>query len=146
MLSTSLLLSVGSSYAAWQQSAESLKCSKIKTTQIHTSPDSSFSEAKKKQGWGGKKDRKKRDRLFAEYFCMRIFCRRLIGKGVSMPTRAENRRLNLEKHPPPSRRFGCTDDVAQWLAHGAGWQDMGLLYHKSPCLRGWRSYLTCPQH
>lgn len=32
-----LLLSVGSSYTAWQQPAESLKCSKIKKTQIHTS-------------------------------------------------------------------------------------------------------------
>lgn len=65
---------------------------------------------------GKKRDRKEReDHLFAECFWMCVFCSRLIGKGVSMPTGAENRRLNLEKHPPPRRSVGCMDCVAQWL-------------------------------
>lgn len=52
--------------------------------------------------------------------------------------------LNLEKHLLPSRHFGCTDDVGQQPAHGAGQQEMGLLDHKPPCLWEWRNYLTCP--
>lgn len=32
-----------------------------------------------------------------------------------MPTGAENRRLNLEKHYPPRKRVGCMDCVAQGL-------------------------------
>lgn len=55
-----LLLSVGSSYAAWQQSAEGLNHSKIKKTEIHVSPDSSLSQAKKKgKNKKGKKEKYK---------------------------------------------------------------------------------------
>lgn len=43
-----------------------------------------------------------------------------------MPTGVENRRLNLEKHPPPRKGVGCMDCVAQWPAGDASGTQVSL--------------------
>lgn len=75
-----------------------------------------------------------------------VCCRRLVGKGVSMPTTAENRRPNPEECPPPGSHSVCTGDVAPWLPHSAGWQETGLLGHNQPACRagGAAGLFPCP--
>lgn len=57
------LLSLESSYTAWQQSAEGLKCCKIKKTQTDTSPDSSFSQAKQEKQEASLKQRRGKEKV-----------------------------------------------------------------------------------
>lgn len=63
-----------------------------------------------------------------------------------MPTTAENRRPSPEERPPPGSHFVCRGDVAPWLPHRAGWQEIGLLGHSQPaCKAGGAAWLfLCP--